>query len=390
MPNLAFTSGNDTYVVATDDDYTLSFFGGADKLTLTAPGATTNADMGDGADKVKIYAGTATIDGGAGGDLVTFYGDASAVIHGGSGNDLFTGNSHIVTGTIYGDAGNDYFRLFGSGVTLVGGDGNDHYRISAGGNPTIAESASGGVDRIDVARGFDYTLGANLEKLYAVNSAGSTNSASTLTGNELANKITGSSNVETLHGLDGNDKLFGLGGNDTLYGDTGKDLLDGGAGNDTLYGGDGIDVLRGGTGDDLLEGGAGRDSLDGGSGNDTLIANDGGDLLVGGAGADILWGGDGPDTFQFSAVSDSAIGASDTIMGFGSSDNIDLSAIDANSLADGNQTFALVNSSSGSAGEAWTTTDGTYTHLFLDVDGGGADAEILVAGALNSHSDILW
>lgn len=392
MANITFTDGNDTFAVATNEIFDLSFLAGIDKLTISASGSTTIAHMGDGADTVKIYGGTDSIFGEGGNDRFNFYADtAGASLDGGEGRDIFNGLSHHVSGTLYGGAGNDYFTMFGAGATLKGGIGNDHYRIAVtAGQPTIVENPNDGLDRVDVARGYSYTLGTNLENLYAGNYAGSTNVDATLTGNTVGNRIVGSSNAETLHGLEGNDKLLGGAGNDTLYGDTGLDFLDGGVGNDILYGGEAKDTLRGGAGDDVLDGGAGADLLDGGAGNDTLYAQDGGDTLIGGDGADIIWGGDGGDRFNYSAISNSAVGASDIIMNFGNSDAINLSAIDANSASAGDQAFALVSSSTGAVGQAWTTTDGTYTHLFVDVDGGGADMEILVDGALNTHNDIIW
>ena len=65
------------------------------------------------------------------------------------------------------------------------------------------------------------TLGANLEHLRLYGSA------TTGTGNALANTITGNG---------GNNVLSGLNGNDTLIGGLGNDTLRGGAGNDTLLG----------------------------------------------------------------------------------------------------------------------------------------------------------
>ena len=391
MPSVTFSDNNDLYTVLANDTFDLSFLGGIDTLTIKAAGTVT-AHMGDGNDLVKIYGGIDTLYGDGGNDRFNIFSDMNnAMIDGGDGNDIFSANAHVIHGSIYGGAGADYFANFGAGASLFGGEGNDHYRIAANGlAPDIIERPNEGVDRVDVARGYSYTLPTNVEYLYAVNYVGSTGADATLTGNELDNRIFGNSNAETLQGLTGDDRLYGYGGNDTLYGGVGKDLLEGGNGNDTLFGGEGIDILRGGAGDDTLDGGDGKDALDGGAGNDTLIANAGGDRLVGGDGADTLIGGDGPDVFVFTAVSNSAVGASDTIMGYASTDRIDLHAIDADSSLAGDQAFSMVHSSTGSAGEAWTTNDGTYTHLFLDVDGGGADMEILVAGALNSHSNITW
>ena len=103
-----------------------------------------------------------------------------------------------------------------------------------------------------------------------------------------------------------------------------------------LIGTSGANVLVGGTGNDILRGLAGMDTLYGGAGDD---------VLFGGTGADKLWGGDGADTFAFTAPSDSRLIATarDTIFDYdyAAGDKIDLSAIDANSLRVGNQSFML-------------------------------------------------
>src|SRR5207247_518551 len=94
--------------------------------------------------------------------------------------------------------------------------------------------------------------------------------------------------------------------------------------------------IAGGQGNDVLTGGAGNDALVGGTQNDTL---------TGGGGADVMVGGANNDTFVFAAISDSAPGAGnyDTITDFklSGSDMIDLSAIDANAAAGGDQAFAF-------------------------------------------------
>jgi Ca2+-binding RTX toxin-like protein len=67
--------------------------------------------------------------------------------------------------------------------------------------------------------------------------------ATSVTGNKLANHTQGSVGADTLAGGEGTDSLFGLNGNDDL---------DGGIGNDVLEDGNGADKLRGGEGAGLL------------------------------------------------------------------------------------------------------------------------------------------
>lgn len=170
-------------------------------------------------------------------------------------------------------------------------------------------------------------------------------------GNDTVN---GSSGDDRIYGEAGNDLLYGGHGSDKLSGGNGNDLLDGGRGNDVLYGGAGVDRLRGGTGTDLLDGGTGddylsggddRDTLKGGFGKDQLLGGSGDDKLVGGRGADVLTGGSGKDTFAYESVYDSLnlSGRSDKITDFEhGKDKLDLSGIDANMGAEGNQAFEHV------------------------------------------------
>ncbi|MBD0274831.1 MAG: calcium-binding protein [Acetobacteraceae bacterium] len=111
----------------------------------------------------------------------------------------------------------------------------------------------------------------------------------------------------------------------------------GGAGNNTLSGSAGDDVLSGGGGSDRLSGGAGNDTLSGGAGGDILSGGGGSDRLSGGAGADHLFGGAGADTFAFASVADRGDRVQDFRRAEG--DRIDLSAIDADPAAAGDQAF---------------------------------------------------
>lgn len=116
-----------------------------------------------------------------------------------------------------------------------------------------------------------------------------------------------------------------------------------------------------------LFGGAGDDRLIGGAGNDLIYAVGGGDILIGGGGA---------DTFQLRALSNSAVANMDEILDFtAGSDRIDLSFLDANSTAGGNQAFAFVGSAafSRTAGELRAFDTGLgYWLVEGDVDGDGA------------------
>jgi Ca2+-binding RTX toxin-like protein len=146
--------------------------------------------------------------------------------------------------------------------------------------------------------------------------------------------------------------------------------------------GSGNDDVRTGGGEDTLGGGLGADFLGGGGGDDGLAGGGGDDTLVGGRGEDSLTGGAGVDTFRFDDL-DSVLGAGDLVRDLQSQDMIDLSRIDANGTAAGDQAFVVVDSFSGAAGQATFRYQAAsdVMRLSMDTDGnGGADMVIIVAG----------
>lgn len=177
-----------------------------------------------------------------------------------------------------------------------------------------------------------------------------------------ADRVIGTAQADGINGLAGADTLDGGAGADRLFGDAGDDLLLGGSGNDQLFGGSGNDVLRGGA--DL-------------------------DALTGGTGADRLIGGLGADRFIFTTTADSRPGASDVIAagdgalafegaGVAGGDVIDLSAIDANALISGNQTFTW--STARTAGTAYLADSNGSTVLYAHTDNDGvADFALIIA-----------
>lgn len=137
-------------------------------------------------------------------------------------------------------------------------------------------------------------------------------------------------------------------------------------GDDKMSGGQYADIIYGYDGNDTLVGDAGRDKLYGGAGNDKVY---------GGAAGDKLYGGAGKDTFIFKKPSDSTASgpARDTIYDFSKKqgDKIDLSAIDANSKASGNQAFKFIGTDdfNGKAGELRFTKHKSDTYIQADVNG---------------------
>jgi serralysin len=133
----------------------------------------------------------------------------------------------------------------------------------------------------------------------------------------------------------------------------------------------------------------GRAELDGsfriiaGNGDDTLFGSAGGDLIFGGGGADNMDGGDGADVYLYRSSAESSAAASDTIL-LGAGDAIDLSQVDADAGADGDQAFAWLGDAAfgGVAGELRAVAqEGGGWRIEGDVDGDGlADLVILATG----------
>jgi Ca2+-binding RTX toxin-like protein len=391
MPTQSFTSGNDSFVIRDPGTYDLNFLAGEDVLTVIG-GTFTTAHMGDdddlvslrsgdasvfgelGNDRFEIYANGVEADGGDGSDLFNLRGGSGqsvagglgvdrfniyagitdALVHGNDGNDDFYGYYHSVTGSIFGDAGDDYFITFVGGVTINGGTGNDIFRADATNPATYVELAGQGIDSVQVARGASYTLPANVERISVQGFHGTTLDSATLIGNSLDNTINAHVNVETIYGLGGNDRISAKAGADTLDGGEGDDFLDGGADNDIIIGGLGNDTLQGRTGDDSMTGGAGDDTYyvdsladvvteGSGQGSDTarvsitgytltdnvergivfgsagisLSGNVLDNVLIGNAGGDELSGGDGNDSLSGAAGDDILLGdfGTDTLSG---------------------------------------------------------------------------
>ncbi|PND29124.1 cadherin-like domain-containing protein [Sinorhizobium sp. M4_45] len=170
---------------------------------------------------------------------------------------------------------------------------------------------------------------------------------------------------------------------------------------------DAIERYIGSAGSDRLTGTAANETFDGGAGNDVINGAAGNDTIIGGAGADLLTGGAGNDIFVFKSTNDSAPGFSgyvnnvaygpasgaghrDTVTDFANGfDRLDLSAIDANTGAAGNQAFTWRGTGEFSrhAGEliyktfnpAGTLDDKTI--IYGDVNGDGrADFQIELSG----------
>jgi VCBS repeat-containing protein len=257
-----------------------------------------------------------------------------------------------------------------------------------------------------------------------------------LSGGDGSDKLFGGDGIDTLHGDAGADRLDGGDGTDVLDGGGDNDLLDGGIGADSMTGGlgndvfmvddagdqtleaadGGYDIVRtaldgwvlganfeglelqgtadiggfGNSGANNLQGNDGANTLSGLAGVDTINGNDGDDIIIGGAGGDLLRGGGGTDTF---VVRQESVGAAvlenDTVYDYSAGDNdrIDLSAIDANSIQDGDQGFTLVGAFDKHAGQMTLTFASGQTTLKLDVNGDGrVDYQMKINGDVTGES----
>ncbi len=254
-------------------------------------------------------------------------------------------------------------------------------------------------------------------------------------GTHKADQLTGTGNANKILGEGGNDRLDGKDGNDTLWGGSGDNWIFGGAGDDRIVGGTDCDWIEGGAGGDTIIGGGyhghlvywssrtgvqidlstgraaggdaqgdkfsgiiavdgsefrdvltgnnsanwtiglgGNDTLRGLGGADRVDGGAGNDFLSGGTGADTLIGGAGRDVFDFDSPADSGKTAAsrDLIMDFArGSDRLDLSGIDANARAAGNQAFSFLGSKAftGKAGELHYLRTGAGLVVEGDVNG---------------------
>ncbi len=168
---------------------------------------------------------------------------------------------------------------------------------------------------------------------------------------------------------------------------TGGFTIAAGARIENAIGGDGNDKLVGNSLANRLTGGLGQDGIEGNSGDDTII---------GGRGADRLKGGLGFDDFDYNNLNESCGTARDIISDFRHLvDDIDLSTIDANSNAAGNQAFSWIGAAafSGVAGQLhFSQLNGVIdrldrTYVEADVNGDRvADLTIQLTGLIDLTS----
>jgi Ca2+-binding RTX toxin-like protein len=283
-------------------------------------------DGGEGADVLSGGADDDMLKGGAGADK----------LHGGDGRDvlIYSGSAAAITislltnsaagGEAEGDTISGIEDVLGSGFDdTLHGDANVNWLFGQGGNDVI--KGYGGEDVLSGGNGED--------------------------------RLFGMDDADRIEGYDGNDKLYGGAGGDVMYGGEDADELYGEAGEDLMFGGASADYLDGGTEADDLYGGEGADTLKGGDGADVLAGYVGFDILVGGMGQDALTGGADPDFFAWQSATETSLAENTadlvTDFNFAEGDRLDLSGIDADVYAAGNQAFTFIGTAafSGAPGE---------------------------------------
>lgn len=134
-----------------------------------------------------------------------------------------TGNS--LAQSITGNAGANTLHDGGVGEadTLRGLGGDDTYRVFNAGDTIVEGASEGAYDVVMAAVDYVLNAGAYIERLATNGTAGT--SPIDLTGNERHQEVVGNSGVNRLDGKAGSDVIKGLGGNDTLAGGTGTDVF---------------------------------------------------------------------------------------------------------------------------------------------------------------------
>lgn len=273
--------------------------------------------------------------------------------------------------TLIGSRGKDYIGTWGGNGDLVdGGDGDDSLTFRGAGSATI--NAGAGADLLWLQDSPDYW--GEVAEAHATMDGGDgvdrvVLSLFNATSNETVRFIGDHLTASTADGVLEVDatKVESL----SITCGLGDDTVTGSAADDLIY----ASVRGGDDGEDVLDGRGGDDSIEGGGGDD---------MLTGGAGRDTMTGGDGADTFVYDRIGDSSKAArADLITDLSSGDHIDLSAIDADVHAAGDQAFHLVSGFSHTAGELMLThpKGGDVTLLRGDVDGDGrADFVVELSG----------
>jgi Ca2+-binding RTX toxin-like protein len=323
-------------------------------------------------DSALVYSKPLTISVTYSDDIITG-GDLNDILNGGAGNDLISGgngNDRLNGGagddTLNGDDGNDILDGGTGNDILVGGTGDDVYGIHNS-EDVIDEQANEGADTVwtDV----NYTLSANLEKIYVVGSG------LNVSANNQGNYIVSYS-----------------GDNNTLNGGTGNDIIDGGAGVNQLIGGAGNDIYgvhnsaitiveQAGEGTDIVYTDVDytlSDSVDNlylAGTNLTGTGNSGDNYIASYIGDNTLYGGEGNDTLDTGKNNVNTLygGKGDDVYGIHNSGDV---------IVDNVENLYLVGAVNGT-GNAGDNLIAAYDGLYDNIINGGAGNDALYGGAGN-------
>jgi VCBS repeat-containing protein len=264
-----------------------------------------------------------------------------------NGSALLAGENLTFDGSAETDA---TFLVYGGRGTdqLTGGTGNDTFFFAAD-RFAVGDTVVGGL-------GYD---GLFLYGAYTID-FGSL---------DYAGAVTGMENI-TLSSV--TDERYARGGSGHAYDITLGDGLVGAGGTLTVNGAflqsyETMEVDGSGETDGIVR-------IFAGEAADILTTGSGADLIHGAGGADVMTGGTGADTFRYDLASDSTASATDSIADFLSgTDKFDLTRIDANSTAGGNQAFTWIGSSAfgNVAGQLRVFQSGGNWIVQGDTDGNG-------------------
>ncbi|WP_269065067.1 M10 family metallopeptidase C-terminal domain-containing protein [Rhizobium sp. GN54] len=329
-------NGNEKITVGSTHVGAMLLGGGNDSVT-TGNGFVETINVGQGNNVVTVGKGGAgVVFAGKGRDTITVTGEVDSILAGHGNDTIKTGKGWV--GTIDADRGNDTVTLGSGGASYVSlGRDADRIKVSRLDEPDMTVVIDGG-SRVTSSAFKD---------------------SDTIDFSALSAKLSVS--------LSGSHAVTSSQGNFLIRN---FEHATGGRGNDRLVGDSGDNILKGGAGNDRIEGGPG---------------------------ADKLYGGSGADTFVFRSIKDSTVATSgrDKIYDFSKSqkDKLDLSAIDANTKAGGNQAFDFIGTRkfSKTAEELRYEKKNGDTYVYGDVNGDGkADFAIVLDPSLSlSKSDFI-
>ncbi len=230
----------------------------------------------------------------------------------GVGNELINEiNGNAEDNWLDGKAGADIMR---------GGLGNDTYIFDDAGDVAHEAAGQGTLDTVIQLGAFDYTLSANVERLWL----GDTGDFQA-NGNSLDNEILGNAGNNILNGAGGADTMFGGLGDDLYIVDNAGDVVSeqAGAGTDTVN--TLVDYTLTVNVENLNMIGTADVTVVGNALANQMIGNAGANTLTGAGGDDSLWGGAGDDLFVFNnGAGDDTV--NDFAAGAGSDDKLDIQA----------------------------------------------------------------